>query len=687
MKKIIPFAFLILLFLSFSFLPPDRSGKDRLDNLVVEFIATNYWGNNLYIDNLSIGTQFDFDVDAVSINNIEKDTTYSIYGNNAFTIVPNVAFLNAGKQNITSAFIITMQISPGSYTSTKQIFSMRVGQDTTIAFAPWTVTPGTAYHITTFCALSNDQNRQNDTISQYSLYQPGTRRNVLYEEFTSTSCGGCAGVNPFLDSIIALHFDSSVAIKYHVWWPDNNDPMYLYNPEQIAVRKGYYLITAIPELEIDGVYRRMGPEEIRAQMLDRYYDRLAKATPVGLSVTDTRIPGDSIRADVTLNILSPLPPANYRMRLNVIERHIHYNTPPPGGNGEMDFYDVFRRYFPDSSIGAPIPIQPGTYNYTFKYKLDTVWNDSMIYSAVYVQKDDSSKEVLNCAKARHFLDNDKQIIRTAENLSKQIVNAVHLESSEVTLEKDQIEEGIFDLEPFEGNFPPDGWTLINPDRDASFHQFSSANGPSFGGSKSMQMPFYTYNNIGQTDTLRSKMYTGIDTGDCIKFDWAYGYYTGCGDRLQVLLSTDGGTTFPYTIFDRAGERLKTAAYNGNFVPSGPQDWQTHSFCIRDLIGIQPLSNNIPKIYNLYANYPNPFNPSTSIRFDIPRNSLVKLIVYDITGKCAGYLINSKLTPGTYSVKWDGYNYASGVYFYKLEVRNAGASDITYSNTMKMVLVK
>ena len=92
------------------------------------------------------------------------------------------------------------------------------------------------------------------------------------------------------------------------------------------------------------------------------------------------------------------------------------------------------------------------------------------------------------------------------------------------------------------------------------------------------------------------------------------------------------------------------------------------------------SNEIPSKYYLTQNFPNPFNPTTSIKFDIPKSSYVRLIVYDILGKEAATLVNEKLIAGSYEVDWIASNYHSGVYFYKIKSGD-------YVNVKKMLLVK
>jgi len=80
------------------------------------------------------------------------------------------------------------------------------------------------------------------------------------------------------------------------------------------------------------------------------------------------------------------------------------------------------------------------------------------------------------------------------------------------------------------------------------------------------------------------------------------------------------------------------------------------------------------------NYPNPFNPSTSIRYEIPKTGLVKIVIFDENGREVESLVNEKQTAGTYEATWDASKYPSGVYFYRLTTES-------YSETKKMILLK
>lgn len=102
--------------------------------------------------------------------------------------------------------------------------------------------------------------------------------------------------------------------------------------------------------------------------------------------------------------------------------------------------------------------------------------------------------------------------------------------------------------------------------------------------------------------------------------------------------------------------------------------------IRNTVGISTISLIIPEKYRLSNNYPNPFNPTTNIIFDIPKNSFVKLKIYDVSGKELIALVNEDLTAGSYNYQWDASSFTSGVYFYRLEAND-------FVETKRMVLLK
>jgi len=105
-----------------------------------------------------------------------------------------------------------------------------------------------------------------------------------------------------------------------------------------------------------------------------------------------------------------------------------------------------------------------------------------------------------------------------------------------------------------------------------------------------------------------------------------------------------------------------------------------------ITGISLIGNNIPENFKLYENFPNPFNPVTKIKFDIPKtefrsqNSEVRLIIYDILGKEVAELVNERLSPGIYEASFNANNLSSGIYFYRMTSGN-------FSETKRMALIK
>ena len=105
--------------------------------------------------------------------------------------------------------------------------------------------------------------------------------------------------------------------------------------------------------------------------------------------------------------------------------------------------------------------------------------------------------------------------------------------------------------------------------------------------------------------------------------------------------------------------------------------------VRNLVGIEPVLT--PAEFKIGSNYPNPFNPSTSIDISLARESNVSIKIYDINGSEVYTIINSKLTAGDHTFKWNAINnfgssVNSGVYFMKISSGEINA-------TRKMILIK
>ena len=165
--------------------------------------------------------------------------------------------------------------------------------------------------------------------------------------------------------------------------------------------------------------------------------------------------------------------------------------------------------------------------------------------------------------------------------------------------------------------------------------------------------------------------------------------------LQVQVSV-GGTTGPVAgeLVDGSGTVVDyinvtnsnpftlTAPGPGNYIVnaghSGPLRWDSASVSIT-VTAVGENSLNLSE-FKLCEKYPNPFNPSTSIRYSIPEGSFTSVKIYNSLGSEVATLVNETKPAGTYEVEFNASNLSSGIYYYTLQ---AGS----FSETKKMILMK
>jgi hypothetical protein len=102
--------------------------------------------------------------------------------------------------------------------------------------------------------------------------------------------------------------------------------------------------------------------------------------------------------------------------------------------------------------------------------------------------------------------------------------------------------------------------------------------------------------------------------------------------------------------------------------------------------------NRPEDFRLYQNYPNPFNPSTTISYSLSKNAEVKLEVFDLRGQKIATLVDGVKAAGSYEVTWSAENFASGVYFCRLEVNQTSTTPASgqissFTQTKKLILLR
>jgi len=146
----------------------------------------------------------------------------------------------------------------------------------------------------------------------------------------------------------------------------------------------------------------------------------------------------------------------------------------------------------------------------------------------------------------------------------------------------------------------------------------------------------------------------------------------------------GDSWFPVDLPHPYASFLWDIAVQNGYLFAASENYGVWKRPLSSIIGIKSISSSNPKFFRLHQNYPNPFNPSTKIRFDIPASvndkGITKLTIFDILGRQVTTLLNQRLTPGSYEVDWHAENFASGIYFYRLETGN-------YVDVKKMILLK
>jgi hypothetical protein len=99
-----------------------------------------------------------------------------------------------------------------------------------------------------------------------------------------------------------------------------------------------------------------------------------------------------------------------------------------------------------------------------------------------------------------------------------------------------------------------------------------------------------------------------------------------------------------------------------------------------VVGMEDNFKSTPKNFTLFQNYPNPFNPTTTIEYDLPKASQVKIEIYNLLGKKIKTILDENKDAGNHKFVFNSNNLASGVYFFRIQ---AGK----YSNSKKMILLR
>jgi len=136
-----------------------------------------------------------------------------------------------------------------------------------------------------------------------------------------------------------------------------------------------------------------------------------------------------------------------------------------------------------------------------------------------------------------------------------------------------------------------------------------------------------------------------------------------------------GAALPRGIaFSPTGDTVYVGKFDGANLPFAVSRF------VRRLASVEPIDGNVPSGYALAQNFPNPFNPTTEISFQIAKQGFVTLRVYDVLGREVASLVNQELVAGSYRIPFNASNLTTGTYLYELR-----AGDVRL--VKKMALVK
>ena len=169
------------------------------------------------------------------------------------------------------------------------------------------------------------------------------------------------------------------------------------------------------------------------------------------------------------------------------------------------------------------------------------------------------------------------------------------------------------------------------------------------------------------------------------------------DYVEDPDNADSELTWTYTLIDSQGVNIviDPATHKASILATGMYTDFHIAFTVRDpqlasatdtltigvvMTGVEQKIGAAPETFTLSPNYPNPFNPSTTIRYGVPVPSHVRLTIFNIQGQIVETLIDKQQMPGMYELKWNGSGTATGIYFYRIETDS-------WQQVRRMILIK
>jgi len=291
-------------------------------------------------------------------------------------------------------------------------------------------------------AQNLDVKSTNETSNETMGVNATVPRVTLIETFTSSTCPPCVPANQNYETLInkSANAGKFTGIKYQMNWPGSGDPYYT---GEGGIRRGYYGISAVPYMLIDGGWNQNG-NNLTQSVMDNYQQQASTATISAQYL----VTGQKVEISVTVNAVEDLPGTAYRMYIAIVEGKTTQNV---GSNGETEFFNVMKKMVPFSAGSFMGLLTKGQsyvkhYSYTFNgnYRLPSNANNPINPSIEHSVEDFNDLKV---------------VVWIQENVSSKVEQSAYATISAIGLEENTLDNDII-------IYPNPSSDLINIDVNA-----------------------------------------------------------------------------------------------------------------------------------------------------------------------------------------------------------------------------
>jgi len=595
----------------------------------VAFRYTGSYADDWYIDDVRIYEPFAHDIAVLSIS---PDDEQCVDGQ---LIGPEVVVENKGANLEDIGLVLTIHESGVEVYNEGVNMQLDVGEQQTVAMPGFFVTAGNYYEFEATSILATDMDTSNDTAQ--STCDSYTQVHVpLGWMHTNAGCSYCAPAEDYFDAWLPGQGDDVAMIRVHTWWPNGGDILYLHNAAQNQTLVPQWGYDYTPHFWLDGV---QDCGSTSAQYTTLFEQRKSILSPGCIDLTWR--PGDST-AVACVNVKEPLNPAgDYRLKVCITEDDYYF----AGGNGHNTHHQALRRMLP-TEAGLVVSPTVGPQSFEVPVTIPAYWTEANLNVTAFLQ-DETSWRVWQASTG----DTEELVGQVAIDPPVSSVNT-----------DDQLVLAV-DITPAQGGVKSVDLTF---DFDETYVRLDSITAGEWATTSGLTFIFTDHTPTDDTVAHFDLSFTdGVvaDPGTV-----AYCHFTGVG-------TADGAMALPFT---------GNSVLDVNDTPLGFVTSSGDSMYV--VYDPTPAGDaEAPALLRLVGNAPNPFNPSTMIRFDLPEPGRWNVSIYDVEGRLQRVLLNEEWPAGRHELQWDGRDdrgesLGSGVYL----VRVSGAAGNVCG---KMLLLK